>query len=242
MALFERALRELGHEGTDLWHRRGHYFTKIFGISFGGGQRHPGNFLHSQKDEDAWIKFSTSEEVVNLARRIDNLLACYFPKIHTLYCNVLDDLCKENPALRRNWEGCCFGASSLNFTHAVTNKHRDFRNLLFGQCAVWSCGSFDYQKGGHLIVWDLNLVIEFPPGSVALLPSALLSHSNTAIGRHEQRHSMTFFSASGLFRWRHNNFMSDKDFCAGASHEERMKWDEHRERLWETGVELLTDM
>ncbi|KAJ3817837.1 hypothetical protein EV361DRAFT_788150, partial [Lentinula raphanica] len=100
-------------------------------------------------------------------------------------------------------------------------------------------GSFDYKKGGHLVLWDLKLVIEFPPGSTAIFPSALLKHSNTSIQPSERRYSMTFYSASGLFRWRHNNYMSDKDILSGAPKDVLSKWREHRENLWRTGLDLL---
>ncbi|KAJ7620521.1 hypothetical protein DFH06DRAFT_1010638, partial [Mycena polygramma] len=39
---------------------------------------------------------------------------------------------------------------------------------------------FDPNLGGHLILWDLNLVIRFPPGSSIFIPSALLRHSNVS--------------------------------------------------------------
>ncbi|KAJ3739108.1 hypothetical protein DFH05DRAFT_1407988 [Lentinula detonsa] len=221
-------------------HRRGCYPTKLFGISFGGGQQQPGNFNHPNAEEMIWEKVRNSAEIQALVP--PDLLACYFPKLHSLYSNVLSDLCLSNPHLRRNWPDCCFAASSLNFEHAVTTRHRDFRNLLFGECAVWNGGLFDYKKGGHLIVWDLKLVVEFPPGCTAFLPSAMFAHSNTSISTNEKCHSMTFFSASGLFRWRHNNYMSDKDFMAGAPRAERLSWEGHRDALWSTGLDLLSDM
>ncbi|KAJ3780021.1 hypothetical protein GGU10DRAFT_280054 [Lentinula aff. detonsa] len=214
----------------------------MFGVSFGGGQQRPSNFLHTNHDQSIVDEVRNTEVVKAIARRVDFLLACYFPNLHSLYTNVLQDLCKHDGNLKPNWEGCCFAAASLNFQNAVTFSHRDYLNLLFGQCAVYSAGSFNYKKGGHLILWDLRLILEFPPGCIIFFPSAMIRHSNTAIQNSETRHSLTFFSASGLFRWRHNNFMSDKDFVAGASRDERATWDEHRRNLWQTGLELLRSM
>ncbi|KAJ3965394.1 hypothetical protein EV361DRAFT_810771 [Lentinula raphanica] len=224
---------------TPLVHRRGRYFAKSFGISFGGGQVHPANFSQSKADGAAWDRFRGTPEVEKLARWVDYLLRCYYPHVHSLYSNVLADLCKSDPELERNFPGCCFAASTLNFERAVSVPHRDAKNLICGECAVHSEGYFDYKRGGHLILWDLKLIVEFPPGCTAIFPSALLRHSNTTIQADERRYSMTFFSASGLFRWRHNNYMSDKDFLAGASREQRVKWKEHRDNLWKTGLELL---
>lgn len=169
-------------------------------------------------------------------------MACYFPKLHNLYRNVLQDICEADPSLSLNWKECCFAASSINLGHAVTTDHHDWGNLLFGQCAVKSAGPYNHKKGGHLVLWDLKLIIEFPSGCIAFLPSAMIRHSNTSIGPSETRHSMTFFTASGLFRWRHNNFMSDKDFMAEAPTVERQAWEEHRENLWKVGLDLLSDL
>ena len=89
-------------------------------------------------------------------------------------------------------------------------RHLDFLNLAFGWCAVTSFGSFNYKTGGHLILWDLGLVIEFPPGATILIPSAVMSHSNVTIGESERRYSMTQYAAGGLFRWVENGFRLDR--------------------------------
>ncbi|KAJ3730305.1 hypothetical protein C8R42DRAFT_568963 [Lentinula raphanica] len=232
-------MRRCNFTSTSILHRRGKYFAKSFGISFGGGQVHPANFTQLKADEEAWNDFRAQPETQKLARRVDYLFKCYFPRLHSLYTNVLADLCKGDSNLDPNFKGCCFAASTLNFERAVSVPHRDSKNLVCGECAVHSEGSFDYKKGGHLVLWDLKLIVEFPPGCTAIFPSALFRHSNTSIQPKESRHSMTFYSASSLFRWRHNSYMSDKDFLAGAPREELVKWNEHRDNLWKTGLDLL---
>jgi hypothetical protein len=67
---------------------------------------------------------------------------------------------------------------------------------------VSAYGDFDHRTGGHLILWDLNLLIEFPPDYTICLPSALFVHSNVPLAREEEtRHSITSFTAAGIFRW-----------------------------------------
>jgi hypothetical protein len=68
----------------------------------------------------------------------------------------------------------------------VTFPHLDFANLAWGWCAITALGDFDPDKGGHLILWDLKLIIRFPPGSTILIPSTLIHHSNTSIHPHEK--------------------------------------------------------
>jgi hypothetical protein len=74
-------------------------------------------------------------------------------------------------------------------------------NLAYGWCTITALGRFDPKKGGHLVIPELRLAIEFPPGSSILIPSAALTHYNLDICKEETRGSVTQFSAGGLFRW-----------------------------------------
>lgn len=38
-------------------------------------------------------------------------------------------------------------------------------------CAITTLSDYDPKAGGHLVLWDLKLVIEFPPGSTILILS-----------------------------------------------------------------------
>ena len=101
----------------------------------------------------------------------------------------------------------------------VSFKHKDFANLSFRWCAVTALGSFNCKMGGHLILWDCHLVIEFPPRCTILLPSAILAHSNVTIALKETRYSFTQYTAGGLFRWVENGFQKSTDFSASLSEE-----------------------
>ncbi|KAJ7021148.1 hypothetical protein C8F04DRAFT_973180 [Mycena alexandri] len=116
----------------------------------------------------------------------------------------------NNVGLAWNFAGSVFAAATFNLgPRTVTYPHYDGRNLLWGWCVVTALGWFDYKRGGHLILWDLRLVVEFPPGSSILIPSGLIRHSNVKIGREEKRFSFTQFSGAGLFRWVYNGLQTD---------------------------------
>ncbi|KAI0041140.1 hypothetical protein FA95DRAFT_1478318, partial [Auriscalpium vulgare] len=78
-----------------------------------------------------------------------------------------------------------------------------------GWCAVTALGSYDHRCGGHLILWELGLVIEFPPGCTILLPSALITHGNTPIQENETRYSLTQYMAGALVRWHKYGFRTE---------------------------------
>lgn len=107
-----------------------------------------------------------------------------------------------NPSLKRPFEKCPFATMTFNLGPVVcTCPHQDYKNLAGGWCAVTSFGDFDPKTGGHIILWDLKIAIEFPPHATIFIPSAIVEHSNTAVGKGETRRSITHYNSAGLFRW-----------------------------------------
>ncbi|KAI0055468.1 hypothetical protein BV25DRAFT_1873088 [Artomyces pyxidatus] len=84
---------------------------------------------------------------------------------------------------------------------AVTLPHRDAANVPYGWCAITALGNYDPKKGGHIYLWDLQMVIEFPPGSTILIPSAVVTHGNTPVQAGEKRQSFTQYCAGSLMHW-----------------------------------------
>ena len=90
--------------------------------------------------------------------------------MYAYYAKTLAALLEQDPDLRVNFDNSVFAGVTFNLGPQVsTIKHRDHLNLPAGWCAVLAFGDFDPTQGGHLILWDLNLMIEFP---LALLYSS----------------------------------------------------------------------
>lgn len=119
----------------------------------------------------------------------------------------------------------------------MAREHRDSLNLAFGWCAVQALGKFNPHKGGHLVLVDLRLVIEFPSGALILLPSATIAHSNTAICSDETRASFTQFCAGGLFRFVDNGFRTEQKLMEDdlEAYEAMLRMKRSR---WEMGLDL----
>lgn len=92
------------------------------------------------------------------------------------------------------------------------------------------------------MLWDLQLVIEFPPGSTILLPSAVLRHSNTVIQKGEERYSFTQYTAGGLFRWVDHGFQKEGEYYASLSEEETIEEEEVMQRRWTVGLGLFSTL
>ena len=120
-----------------------------------------------------------------------------------MFCDRTLTLIEEhNPRLKRPFPKSPFGAMTFNFGRRVcTIPHKDHQNLSWGWCSVTSLGSYDYERGGHLVLWDLDIAVQFPPHSTIFIPSAIIEHSNTSIQPGESRMSITQYNSAGLFRW-----------------------------------------
>jgi hypothetical protein len=89
-----------------------------------------------------------------------------------------------------------FAYATFNFgPNTCCFDHVNYRNLPFDWCAITALGMFNPTLGGHLVLWDLKIVIEFPPGSTILISSGAIRHSNIAIRQSETRYSFTQYTA-----------------------------------------------
>jgi hypothetical protein len=62
-------------------------------------------------------------------------------------------------------------------------------------------GEFDSTRSGWLVLHEARLCIELGPGDVALFPSSVFTHSNTAIHADDKRNSLAFWCGASLFLW-----------------------------------------
>lgn len=126
--------------------------------------------------------------------------------------DLMDTLLKHDPTLRRNFKNSVLPCVTLNEgPRTICRLHIDCRNKPDFWCLIHALGTFDYRRGGHLWIPDLGVFIEFPPGSLIMLPSALLRHGNLALNAvHERRYSFTQYTPGALFRWVRLGFKSKR--------------------------------
>ncbi|KAJ7826540.1 hypothetical protein B0H13DRAFT_1657480, partial [Mycena leptocephala] len=78
---------------------------------------------------------------------------------------------------------------------AVTTPQALCNHLQWCWLAMTALGSFDSKCGGHLILWDLGRILEFPAGCTVLLPP-ILRFSIARVRPGERRYSMTQYIAA----------------------------------------------
>ncbi|KAF8958755.1 hypothetical protein BDZ97DRAFT_1668019, partial [Flammula alnicola] len=185
-------------------HRRGNYYAIPTGVSFGGGSVQPGNLGIPGRLKAIIQSLCQHNDIKRIAGFQSGAFAFYAPKLYNVYRSYLSRLYDHSPHLRPNFPTCSiFPACTFNLgPGTITVDHTDYNNVAYGLCAITALGNFDPTLGGHMVLFDLGLVIEFPPGATILIPSSVLRHGNTpVIGEGVQRMSMTQYCSGGLFRW-----------------------------------------
>lgn len=166
---------------------------------------------------------------LTLTSLVVGCFAFYAPRMYAHYRTTMDSVFHSLPHLSRLFPCSPFPAFNLNLGPQVcTRIHVDCANFPAGWCAVVAFGDFDYTAGGHLILWSLGLVVQFPPGkssprytepstemqcgtgAVILLPSAIVEHGNVPVRDGETRMSFTQYAAGGLFRWVHYGCQTER--------------------------------
>ncbi|KAK0475303.1 hypothetical protein EDD18DRAFT_1313288 [Armillaria luteobubalina] len=210
--------------------RHGCYLALSVGISFGGGQRcvvppslkpslkrmcpqFPQNLHHEDTMAQVLVTLINHIAFIHLAGFASGVFAAQLLSLFQYYAMHLRALLLSNDNLILNFANSIFSASTFNFRpKTVTVKHMDSGNLLFGWCTIPVLSQFNSKKGIHLILWDLKLVIEFPPGSTVLIPSAVLQHLNMTVDCGETRYPFMQYMAGGLFHWVDDGFQLSEDY------------------------------
>ncbi|KAJ7868659.1 hypothetical protein B0H13DRAFT_1580198, partial [Mycena leptocephala] len=71
-----------------------------------------------------------------------------------------------------------------------------------GQWSILTAlGEYTWMHGGHIVLWDLGLVVSFPAGSTILLSSGLLRYSFVKVRETERRYTILQWAGAGITRW-----------------------------------------
>ncbi|KAJ8503497.1 hypothetical protein ONZ45_g10816 [Pleurotus djamor] len=232
--LIESIRGECKFNTNHLVHSRGPFPAMAHGISYGLGQPRPMAHAHSAANARAFDILITDADMRRIAGFQSQLLTAFAPELAEEYKIVLNGILDQQPELHRNFTNSDYATITVNFgPYTVSTPHVDVADLAYGLCAITALGTFDADLGGHLVLWDLRMVVRFPPGSTLLVPSAVVRHSNLPIQPHEKRYSVTQYSAGPLFRWFNNGYRSDKEVFAQEG------TDEHLAPQWEAGLSKL---
>ncbi|KAL0575412.1 hypothetical protein V5O48_006552 [Marasmius crinis-equi] len=188
--------------------KRGNFPAHTKGITMGMGSRTPVLLA----PDNQWKGMGgVLQRLVDLVafKRISGYQNAAFelwaPRLYERYRITANAVRRHRRTSRLPWnfgDSNVFAAAAFNFGGKVrTFKHRDHLNWAFGWCAITALGKFDAGRSARLVLWEFKLVVDFPPGSTVLIPSAVVTHSNTRIAEGDERTSFTQYTAGAIFRW-----------------------------------------
>ncbi|KAF8828333.1 hypothetical protein HHX47_DHR4000477 [Lentinula edodes] len=187
-------------EAAERHSKRGDFPSVAHGWSYGKGQPMPQRL--GGKRQKIMAEFVRNPCVRRVARYQSASFALWFPKAYGEFQRRNAQLKVKIPEYDENIEGSVYSCCTANCgPNTWTHIHRDTMNATGACCAITSGGPHDPTKGGQLIIWDLKLIFDFPPGSTILLPSALFRHSNIPVQKGDKRVSFTQYTAGGIHRW-----------------------------------------
>ncbi|KAJ7718977.1 hypothetical protein B0H14DRAFT_2643134 [Mycena olivaceomarginata] len=133
------------------------------GVAHGGGRMEPGEVHQNVANTLLTDELRAHDYIQRIMSFASSLILLWAPLLNAFYLVNKTLLSAWKPSMR--WHvNTLFAACTFNFgPRAITAPHLDFANLAWGWCSVTALGNFDPDFGGHLILWDLCLVIRFPP-------------------------------------------------------------------------------
>ncbi|KAJ3829284.1 hypothetical protein F5880DRAFT_1470908, partial [Lentinula raphanica] len=224
-------------------HRRGDFPQISAGVAHGGGRTKPANIVLNERNAEVVAQLVGSEPFRRLSGFATGVFKAWAPRLYDYCREHFEQLLESDSSLTRVFPNSVLPVAAFNFgPRTVCQPHIDSGNLPFNLCWIWSLGKFDWRKGGHLVLWDLHLVIEFPPGSLAGIPSGVCRHSNTRIGRKETRFSFTQYAPGANFRWVDHGFQTEEDYLAGRDKAEASAEEIRKQHRWVNGLGLFSTL
>ncbi|KAF8952162.1 hypothetical protein BDZ97DRAFT_1880486 [Flammula alnicola] len=191
----------------ELNHKRGNFPAINFGFTLPNGFKHPINLenSHHKRRSVASLAAPAAFEFWN-------------PGIYRYQKSCIEQLLAHDPELKCTTPKTIFPTTACNFRNVCCYKHHDMQNCPFGWCAITALGDFDHTLGGHLVLWELKLDIEFPMDILV---------------------SITQYCTGSIFCYVDNGFRTDR-----ALHEEDKKRYEksqaQKDHMWRMSLGLLS--
>ncbi|KAJ6480220.1 hypothetical protein C8R45DRAFT_832147 [Mycena sanguinolenta] len=212
------------------------------GFAFGCRRQDVGNIKASSATNAAAMdQLMEDSSVVRMATFPIPVIQATCYHIYADYHQTKQALLAKNPHLRHTFPRSPFAAATANLGPvSVSPPHTNTNNKADGMCLIGALGSFNPDLGGHLVLWDYDLIIRFPPGCSVLIPSAIVTHSNTPIQPGEDRFSLIQYSAGTLFRWVANGYKSDLEWYASATDDDVTRREEAPQTRCATALRMFS--
>lgn len=140
------------------------------------------------------------------------------------------------------YDNSVFTTSEINFCDAPSVPRKNYDASFETMEAITVLGSYDHQKGGHIVFSDDDAMVELPVGATVLFPAGTKRYNFAAVGKNEQRFLFRQFCSAGVFRWIDKGGRSDNDFDHKAPLRAHAAWAEMRATRGHTSLKLFSKL
>ncbi|KAG6905214.1 hypothetical protein DXG01_004142 [Tephrocybe rancida] len=159
------------------------------------------------------IKFTTTDlkqqlmdellEDVNISHVVSfqsMKLDWFAPKMWDKYKYTATRMYSTHWNIPNNFHGTVYPAVRFNVRPqtSTVQPYMDRQRERRGPPAVTPIGNYNYKLSGHIVFYELKLIIEVPPGTTLFVPTRLLSYGTTNIQEGEERMTITQCFGPGL--------------------------------------------
>ena len=113
---------------------------------------------------------------------LEDVFQTWAPRLHAEYRCCQEDYKQRCPEMQIPSNILPFAAVTANLgPKTICHKHVDAQNLSYGWCVVCAMGEFDSTMGGHMVLHDARIILEYGRGDIIFLPSAIMAHENIPV-------------------------------------------------------------
>jgi hypothetical protein len=127
-----------------------------------------------------------------LWNRAGEYLSILFPGKYKMLMRF--PLPKGTRRLAKPWMGCVVNVGTDSPVR--TKPHKDVKCAMEGRSCLCCFGDF---RGGHIVFWEIKVIVELKAGDILLFADHLLTHSNTEV--EGTRHSLVAFTHQKVIDW-----------------------------------------
>jgi hypothetical protein len=140
------------------------------------------------------------------------------------------------------FEHSVFTTTEISSCDVLTHSHKNYSGGLDTMEVITSLGTYDHQRGGHIVLWDENKVIELPSGATVMFVAGSKRYSFIPVARGQERFLFRQFCNAGVLRWIEKGGKSDKEFETFMSPEVIAAWNEKRAGRGAASAKLFTKL
>ncbi|KAF7320031.1 hypothetical protein MKEN_00787100 [Mycena kentingensis (nom. inval.)] len=187
------------------------------------------------------IHMRTNKDIQDICTFASSALTTWFPNISAQANERLSKIeAVVGESYTRTFARSAFACVAFNFgPQSAAIFHRDWTDAAGEICTAWAGGKFNHKKRGHILFLELKIALEFPPGTLVLFPSAILTHANIPVAPHEQRVSIVQYTPGNLARFVDNGFRTEAQYLA-EDEEGYHEMMERKRTRWAKGLALFS--